>query len=166
VESRENFSKEFKAAIIQKLMNRGKLSIRAVCEREGLKKSTVHNWMTDRGKATVMKNPGSLKKWSAEAKLKSLSETGSLGEAELGAYLRREGLYSHQLTEWRGDALKSLSENRGRPQTPRRDERDERIKELERDLSRMEKALAEASARMMLEKKADLFWASREAAKK
>ena len=64
------------------------------------------------------------------------------------------------------DVLKSLGEDRGRPQAPRRDERDERIKELERDLSRMEKALAEASARMMLEKKADLFWASREAAKR
>jgi hypothetical protein len=113
-----------------------------------------------------MKNSTEVKKWTAEAKLKSLNETSSLGENELGLYLRREGLYSHQLTEWRVDVLESLSEDRRRPQAPRRDERDDRIKELERDLTRMEKALAEASARMMLEKKADLFWANREAAKK
>lgn len=113
-----------------------------------------------------MKKAIEAKKWSAEAKLKSLLETNALGEAELGLYLRQAGLFSHQLTEWKSDVLKSLDEARARPQAPRRDERDDRIKELERDLARMEKALAEASARMMLEKKADLFWANREAAKK
>ena len=76
--------------------------------------------------------------------------------------MRKEGLYSHQVTEWRADALKSLDEARTRPQAPKRDERDDRIKELEYDLARMEKALAEASARMVLQKKADLFWAERE----
>jgi hypothetical protein len=60
----------------------------------------------------------------------------------------------------------SPDEARARQQAQRRDERDDRIKELERDHARMEKALAEASARMMLEKKAGAFWASREAAKK
>ena len=58
--------------------------------------------------------------------------------------------------------LKSLDEARTRPQAAKRDDRDGRIKELEYDLARMEKALAEASARMMLQKKADLFWAERE----
>jgi transposase len=166
VEPQKNYSKEFKDVIVQKLMNRGHLSIRDVCEREGLKKSTVHNWLIARGRVTGMKKSVEEKKWSAEAKLKSLNETSALGELELGLYLRREGLYGHQLTEWRKDVLKSLDGERARPQGPRRDERDERIKELERDLLRMEKALAEASARMMLEKKADLFWANREAAKK
>jgi hypothetical protein len=109
-----------------------------------------------------MKKPNEGKKWSAENKLKALIDTSALGENEFGTYLRKEGLYSHQVTEWRADVLKSLDEVRTRPQAAKRDDRDDRIKELEHNLARMEKALAEASARMMLQKKADLFWAERE----
>ena len=39
--------------------------------------------------------------WTAEAKLKALVETAGLAEPELGLYLRREGLYSTQIMEWR-----------------------------------------------------------------
>jgi len=166
VRVRQNYSKEFQASMVQKILSRGEVPVREICEREGVGRSTAANWIAAHARVPGMKASPEVKKWSAEAKLKSLNETSSLGEADLGLYLRREGLYGHQLTEWRMDVLKSLGEDRGRPQAPRRDERDERIKELERDLSRMEKALAEASARMMLEKKADLFWASREAAKR
>jgi len=166
VRVRKSYSKEFQASIVQKILSRGEVPVREICEREGVGKSTAGNWIRACARVPGMKSSPDGKKWSAEAKLKSLNETSSLGEADLGLYLRREGLYGHQLTEWRADVLKSLGEDRGRPQAPRRDGRDDRIKELERDLSRMEKALAEASARMMLEKKADLFWASREAAKR
>lgn len=163
---RNSYSKEFQASIVQKILSRGEMPVREICEREGVGRSTAANWIAARARVPGMKSTSEVKKWSAEAKLKSLNETSSLDDVALGLYLRRTGLYGHQLTEWRADVLKSLGEDRGRPQAPRRDERDERIKELERDLGRMEKALAEASARMMLEKKADLFWANREAAKR
>lgn len=155
-------SKEFKEAIVQKIMTRGDLSVREVCEAEGVKPSVAKNWLYGRGKVAGMKNPGEIKKWSAADKLKVLFETSSLAENDFGSYLRREGLYSHQVSEWRAEVLKSLDEARTRPQTAKRDGRDDRIKELEHDLARMEKALAEASARMMLQKKADLFWAERD----
>lgn len=164
--TRQSYSREFKESIVQKILHRDGVSIQAICDREGVGKSTAGNWLRACAIVPGMKKAIEAKKWSAEAKLKSLLETNALGEAELGLYLRQAGLFSHQLTEWKSDVLKSLDEARARPQAPRRDERDDRIKELERDLARMEKALAEASARMMLEKKADLFWANREAAKK
>ena len=43
--------------------------------------------------------------WTAEAKLKAIVETAGLAEPELGLYLRREGLYSHQITAWRAEIL-------------------------------------------------------------
>jgi transposase len=106
------------------------------------------------------------KKWPAQAKLKAIADTTGLSESDLGTYLRQEGLYSHQVAEWRAGCLSLLDGALEKPQAAKRDERDERIKVLERDLARMEKALAESAARMMLEKKADLFWANRAAAKK
>jgi len=156
------YSQEVKDAIVAKVLSRGSRSIEEICKQEGICTQTVGNWLRIRAKVTGMKNSKENKKWSAEEKLKALIETNALAENDFGMYLRREGLYSHQVTEWRTDVLKSLDESRARPQMAKRDERDDRIKELERDLARMEKALAEASARMMLQKKADLFWAERE----
>jgi transposase-like protein len=166
VRSRQRYSEEFKESIVQKILHRDDRSIREVCEAEGVGKSTASNWLRACGSVAGMKPLTVVKKWPAEAKLKALHDTRDLSEGDMGVYLRREGLYGQQVAEWRLDVLKSLDEARARPQAHRRDERDDRIKELERDLARMEKALAEASVRMMLEKKADAFWASREAAKR
>ena len=160
---RQGHSLEFKEALITKIVNRSAgQTINDVCEKAGVGSSTAKNWLRMCARLPGMKKPTELKKWSAEDKLKALFETRSLAESDFGMYLRKEGLYSHQVTEWRADVLKSLDEARTRPQAAKRDDRDGRIKELEYDLARMEKALAEASARMMLQKKADLFWAERE----
>ncbi len=71
---------------------------------------------------------------------------------EFGAFLRREGLHSHQLQEWREEVLKELAPLARKPQS-KKDERDEKIKALERELRRKDKALAEASALLILQKK-------------
>jgi hypothetical protein len=155
------YAVEVKDSVVAKVLARGNRSIDDICKEEGICTQTVGNWLRIRAKVGGMKKPNEVKKWSAENKLKALIDTSSLAENEFGSYLRKEGLYSHQVNEWRADALKSLDEARARPQAAKRDERDDRIRELERDLSRMEKALAEASARMMLQKKVDLFWAER-----
>ena len=87
--------------------------------------------------------------WTAEAKLNAIVETAGLAEDELGLYLRREGLYSHQITAWRAEVLAHFAT---RP-TPKRDARDETIRLLEREIVRKDKALAEASALRILQKK-------------
>jgi transposase len=156
------YTLEVKDSVVAKVLSRGNRTVEDVCRQEGISVQTVGNWLRKRAKIAGMKKTNDIKSWSAEDKLKALVETSSLAESDFGLYLRREGLYSHQLSEWRDDVLKSLDEARTRPQAPKRDGRDDRIKELEHDLLRMEKALAEASARMMLQKKVDLFWTERE----
>jgi len=157
------YTVEVKDSVVAKILSRGDRTIEDVCQEVGVPYQTVSTWLRKHATVAGMKKPATFKIWSAENKLKSVIETSTLSENELGAYLRKEGLYSHQLAEWRADALKSLGEARAKPQAAKRDDRDDKIKELERDLARMEKALAEASARMVLQKKADLFWSEREA---
>lgn len=164
--SRQRFTKEFKDSVVQKILNRGNETVLDVCEKIGIGKSTAENWVRMCVKMPNMKKPIEQKKWTAEIKLKVLIETSGLSETDFSLYLRKEGLYSYQIEEWRGDVLKSLDEARTKPQLAKRDDRDDRIRELEKDLTRMEKALAEAAARMMLQKKADLFWEKRAAEKK
>jgi hypothetical protein len=93
-------------------------------------------------------------KWAPEAKLKAVVETTNLDESALGAYLRRAGLYSNQVADWRAEILKQFA------MKPlfKRDERDDHIRALEREILRKDKALAEASALLILEKKVALIW--------
>jgi transposase len=157
------YTVEVKDSVVAKVLARKDCSIEDVCQEVGIPYQTVGNWLRKHAKIAGMKKPSEQKKWSAENKLKVVIEVSALSESELGTYLRKEGLYSHQLSEWRAEVLRSLGAAAAKPQAARRDDRDDKIKELEHNLARMEKALAEASARMMLQKKADLFWSEREA---
>jgi hypothetical protein len=95
--------------------------------------------------------------WTAEAKLKAIVETTGLAETELGLYLRREGLYSTQIAAWRAEIFAHFA---AKP-TPKKDARDETIRQLEREILRKDKALAEASALLILQKKVDVIWGTR-----
>jgi transposase len=83
--------------------------------------------------------------FTAQYKLEMLAAYDAAPEGEKGALLRREGLYSSHIVEWRrardAGALAGLSAPRGRP---RRDARDERIARLEREKRELEQELAKA----------------------
>ena len=150
-----SYSREFKDAIITKIINRGSLDIAEVCAREGIKTASAYRWLKRDSLGSMNTKPNA-KKWSSREKLLAVSETISASEADTGLYLRKEGLLSRQVEEWKSQALASLE-----PQPPRgaaKDPRDERIKELERDILRKDRALAEASALLILQKKVNLIW--------
>lgn len=151
-----SYSSEFKDAVRLKILNRNGKSIHEVCEDEGVKYSTAFNWVHGRVNYAGMKKQKSIVKYSAEQKLKILIETGSLSEAELGAYLRTTGLYSAQLIEWKKEFLFSMSAPK--KINARKDDRDKKIKSLEKNILRKDKALAEASALLILQKKVNLIW--------
>ena len=94
--------------------------------------------------------------WTAEEKLEVLIEAASLPAEELGAFLRRKGLHEAHLKEWRQTVLCGLQKRPTRTKKTTAEAR--RIKELERELHRKEKALAEAAALLVLKKKAQATW--------
>ncbi|WP_437851709.1 transposase [Sorangium sp. So ce363] len=93
--------------------------------------------------------------WTPEQKLRAMTEAAALSERELGEYLRREGLHEAQLAEWRKAALEALGgpAKAGHGPAPSR-----RVRELERQLRRKDKALAEAAALLVLQKKVQAIW--------
>lgn len=97
------------------------------------------------------------KDWSAQEKLQVVIEAAGVPEEELGAFLRRKGLHEAQLEEWRQSVLGSLEKTPGRPGKKRTAEA-RRVRELERELARKDKALAEAAALLVLKKKARAIW--------
>jgi len=154
----QNYSKEFKEAIVKKLLNRGDKTVSDFCEENSLKLSTVTRWQSKCANASVMKNKKNKLNFSAEKILKVISETYSLSEEDLGLYLRKNGLHSNQLTEWRTEMLKFMSE----PKVilNKKDDRDVEIKSLKKNLRKKDAALAEVSALLILQKKANLLWPS------
>src|SRR3954466_667217 len=80
--------------------------------------------------------------FTAQYKLEMLAAYDAAPEGEKGALLRREGLYSSHIVEWRrardAGALAGLSAPRGRQR------RDERIARLEREKRELEQELAKA----------------------
>jgi len=83
--------------------------------------------------------------FTAKYKLEILAAYDAAPEGEKGALLRREGLYSSHIVEWRrardAGALSALAAPRGRKP---RDRRDERIAALEAEKQRLEQELAKA----------------------
>lgn len=144
------------------ILTRGDRTITSVCEEAGVSRRTATKWVQLCGTVTTHPTQRGHMKWTAEAKLKALVETAGLAENELGLYLRREGLYSHQIMAWRAEVIEYFET---RPKCAK-NARDETIRQLEREILRKDKALAEASALLILPKKVDLIWGSRHEAAK
>jgi transposase-like protein len=96
--------------------------------------------------------------YSAEYKLRILREADACGEAgQIGALLRREGLYSSNLTEWRrlrekGFLAAAGERRRGRKPKPV-DPNAKRVAELERELARTREKLRKAETIIEFQKK-------------
>lgn len=98
---------------------------------------------------------------TAEEKVALVLEAAAVPEAELGAFLRRKGVHEAQLAEWRQQVTQAaVSGLRGPSKRDRKEANVEarRVRDLERELVRKEKALAEAAALLVLKKKAQSIW--------
>lgn len=98
--------------------------------------------------------------WTPERRFSVVLETATLSEMELADYCRRMGLFVEQVKEWRVISIKAhemkLTENR-RADKELREIRG-RLRELEKELTRKDKALAEAAALLMLREKFNALW--------
>ena len=85
------------------------------------------------------------RRFTAQYKLGVLAAYEAAGPGEKGAILRREGLYSSHIVEWRrardSGALAGLARPRGRPAP---DPRDAQIARLQKEKDRLERELAKA----------------------
>ena len=94
--------------------------------------------------------------WSPEERLRVVLEASRFADEELGAFLRREGLSEAVLAEWKAAALEGLRPQKKPPGDARR------VRELEKQLRRKDKALAEAAALLVLQKKVQAIWGDEE----
>jgi transposase len=97
------------------------------------------------------------RQFTAEFKLRILAEANACAYGELGGLLRRENLYSNQLSEWRREfaekGVAGLSKSAPGP-APSRTPDQRRIEQLEKENSRLTRKLDIANDCLELQKKA------------
>jgi transposase-like protein len=150
--------------MIQRMSSPDGISATALAEEVGVSQNTLSRWLREARTLKPMDNDktnstGKAKdphRWTAAEKLRIVNEAAALSDEELGAFLRREGLHEALLAEWRKtatDAFKNAKKKRS-TRTPEA----RRIKELERELLRKDRALAEVTALLALKKKVQEIW--------
>ena len=156
------YSNERRAALLKMLLPPLNLSMAEVSRREGVSEMSLYNWrkqVSSKGSA-VPENKQLAQNWSAEKKFAVVLEAAGLSEIDLGEYCRRKGLYPEQILAWRQAFISGQKTDKiqqaGEREEARKDKK--RIKELERELLRKDRALAETAALLVLRKKLNAYW--------
>ena len=155
------YTEGFKARMIERMAGPEGISATALSKEVGVAQPTLSRWLRLRPtrRVAAMKDrrqDPKDKKRTPEQKLRLVLEASRLSGQELGAFLRREGLHEAELKEWTAAATQALS---SKPKSKAKSSREaKRIRELEKDLRRKEKALAEVTALLALKKKLEAIW--------
>lgn len=164
----KSYSDSFKKKMVQRLLLPNAPTATALAQEVGVPQPTLSRWVRSLGTVPTVTNkhtpsptrtPRRPEDWTAQERLRAVHEATRLTEKDLGEFLRREGLHDETLAQWRKaaeegalDALQPAG-----PARPRGGDR-KRIKQLERELARKDRALAEAAALLVLKKKAQAIW--------
>jgi transposase len=144
------FSPAYKQKMIERLTGKDAVSARQASQETGISQTTLSKWLQEARSLPLMApRKRRTKPWSVEEKAQILTETARLSGGELTRYLERRGLLLGELEQWR---LALDEEGRASMATTKR------IRKLERELARKEKALAEAAALLVLKKKVEDLW--------
>ncbi len=152
----KQYTTAFKARVLQRLVGPRAISAYRLAAEVGVSQVTLSRWLAAARSVPSMTTPA--KKWSGAQKLRVVLAAHGLGESELGALLRREGLHAAQLEAWRTAAETALDDPSRRREKAMPHPDTQRLAVVERELRRKEKALAEAAALLVLKKKVEAYW--------
>jgi transposase len=148
------YGQKFKQRAVARLLPPESSAITTVSQELGVSLATLERW-----RAEALSKPPRERSWTAAARLQAVIATAAMDEAQLSAWCREQGVYPTELHQWKRDATAALGEP-GEVSVSAQEVREDRkrIKELERDLKRKEKALAEAAALLVLSKQMEAIF--------
>jgi transposase len=150
---RKTYSVAFKQKMVAKLVGKHATSANRLSQETGVSQTALSQWRAQARNLPVMapeKRPR--RTWTVGRKVEILAKSAELDGEQLMAFLEREEVTLAELERWRSllaDDQPSLAATK-------------RIKGLERELARKEKALAEAAALLILKKKLEDYYSADE----
>lgn len=156
------YSESFKSKMVRRMSGPAATSATRLAKDTGVSQSTLSHWLLEAGTLGGVKKKtlgsGAKQRSSTEEKLRLLSAASGLEGEERGAFLRREGVHEAELAEWREMLEAALDGAPSRAAARDRAEDRRQIEALRRELRRKDKALAEAAALLVLQKKVRAIW--------
>jgi len=151
------YSVERRESVLKKMLPPNNVSIAALSKAEGISDATLYLWRKQaREQGRLMPDSDTTPNgWSSRDKFAAVMETAAMSETDVAAYCREKGIYPEQLAQWRvaceqANDWSQVSEKKLKEAT--QSER-KKNKQLQKELDRKEKALAEAAALLVLRKK-------------
>lgn len=156
----QQYSDNFKEVILKRLLHPDSSGLSSLSRETGIPISTIATWKSKLNKRILThKGDRMPKQWNYREKVQAVFDSEKLTEESLGKWLREKGLQSGDLELWKNEILNNKQPNNNQKEELRK--ANQLIKELKTDLRKKEKALAEASALLIL-KKANLIWGDHE----
>jgi len=156
----KQYSDAFVEQALIKAYSRGDRSVRSIAEEVNVEYETLKKWMqrksVDKAKAMVKKEKRP-QDWRRDEQLAALMQTHGLSEEALNAWCRERGLFPHHLESWKASFSASDPTAVSTDSQSARALKKENDK-LKQELRRKEKALAEAAALLVLQKKFQALW--------
>ena len=160
----QKFTEGFKIQAVEKALNRSsEITLVEMAETLGVSRSALQRWITQSKNheldtslfpmSTMTNKEKRPQDWSSEERLKLIIESDRLSEEASNELCRARGVFPHHIKEWKqqimtGTVLSSETKKQVSIKTLRNE-----IKELNKDLNRKNKALAETAALLVLQKK-------------
>ena len=155
---RNQYTQEFKEQALSKARQRGQRTLESVANEINVSLGSLKGWLKMSNKQAPSSTSVSLpcdtgaQHWSAAQRLQALKETHTLEGSALSSWCREKGLFEHQLKQW-NDAFCSSTDplqNQAKAELRTLKTKNE---QLQRDLHRKDRALAETAALLVLQKK-------------
>jgi transposase-like protein len=153
------YTQEFKEQAILKVLQRGDKTIQAIADELNLNLFTLKEWLR-KSRATMthdttQKRPAD---WTRAQRFQALMQSAALQGEALHSFCRAQGIFSHHLEAWKAEFIKETQQaENSRKSSSDKSLRDENA-QLKKELLRKDKALAEAAALLVLQKKFQAFW--------
>lgn len=162
--------------MIQRLSGNNPISATALSQEVGIGQSTLSKWLRNASvvrpelhqestneflkeeQKKMTKAPKRPKDWAPEQKMQAVLEGSQLPEDDLGAFLRSKGLHEINIKQWRLEMLTGLQKKVYNKKSKGKSKEGKRIHQLEKELLRKDKALAETAALLVLKKKVQAIW--------
>jgi len=152
------YSQAFKEEVVRKMLTRGNRTIADMAAELNVPYHSVRNWLRNPKMAHLHRPTGGDKRpqdWTSEQRLQALLDTNALAPEALNAWCREHGIFPHQLQAWKTEF--------SAPAKPPADAGELRklkgeLTNLQRELTRKDKALSEAAALLVLQKKYQALW--------
>jgi transposase len=139
------YSIAFKQKMVDRLTGKNAVSAVQLAQESGIRQQNLSRWLQEARSLPLVASENRMDRgWTVEQKARVVAEAAQLTGDALAAHLERVGVKLAVFERWRialeNESNASVAATR-------------RIRELERELSRKEKALAEAATLLVLKKR-------------